>query len=67
MLDTSIKYLASPAVLAPCSACVGVCLSLSGEELAVLPSEELPDVRTLKKVLHRRHGAPLRFRQAIFV
>ena len=32
----------------------------------MLPSEELPDVRTLKKVLHERHGAPPRFRQAIF-
>ncbi|CAE7418934.1 ANKRD50 [Symbiodinium sp. CCMP2592] len=42
-----------------------VCWCLSGEELAVLPSEELPDVRTLKKVLHERHGAPPRFRQAI--
>ena len=43
-----------------------VCWCLSGEELAVLRSEELPDVRTLKKVLHERHGAPPRFRQAIF-
>ncbi|CAE7419167.1 Btbd11 [Symbiodinium sp. CCMP2592] len=43
-----------------------VCWCLSGEELAVLPSEELPDVRTLKKVLHEYHGAPPRFRQAIF-
>ncbi|CAE7365858.1 secG [Symbiodinium sp. CCMP2592] len=42
-----------------------VCWCLSGEELVVLPSEELPDVRTLKKVLHERHGAPPRFRQAI--
>ena len=44
---------------------IRVCWCLSGEELAVLPSEELPDVRTLRKLLHERHGAPPRFRQAI--
>ena len=39
--------------------------SLSGEEVATLPLDDVPDVGTLKKRLQAFHGAAPRFRQAI--
>ena len=38
--------------------------TVSGEELAVLPKEELSDVRALKSHLRQLHGLP-RFRQKL--
>ena len=39
--------------------------SLSGEEFAILPIEEVPSVKVLKQTLHERYGAPPRFQQSI--
>ena len=40
---------------------------LSGEDVAIIPVEELSDVKELKLQLHRVHGMPTRFRQRLLV
>ncbi|CAE7898202.1 Dapk1 [Symbiodinium microadriaticum] len=39
--------------------------TLSGEELPILPEEQLGNVRSLKQVLHCQHGCPPRFQQVL--
>ena len=41
--------------------------SLAGEELAIIPLDELTDVKSLKQLLQRTHGFPPRFRQQLLL
>ena len=64
-MDTTSKIHVKRPPLKLCRAMLRVCWSLSGEELAMVPLEEVPDVKALKQILHKRYGAPPRFQQSI--